>query len=122
MSFPQFLKENRPVCSTVGVVSEARNKLSSNKSKVTKNLSVISDIGKKIHMEKAKPSKNIELINGMVMEYYWVKEATYKLVSELIVSSEEFNTSLDLMLDSAFIGEMAERVVADNKVDPEAIH
>ena len=55
MSFPQFLKENRAVCSTVGVVSEARNKLSSNKSKMTKNLTVISNLGKEIHREKSKP-------------------------------------------------------------------
>ena len=122
MSFPQFLKENRAVCSTVGVVSEARNKLSSNKSKVTKNLTVISNLGKEIHREKNKSSKNIELINGLVMEYYGLKEATYKLVSELLISSEEFNTSLELMQESAFIGDVAARVVIDNKVEPQAIH
>ena len=122
MSFPQFLKENYAVCSTVRVVSEARNKLSSNKSKVTKNLTVISNLGKEIHREKNKSSKNIELINGLVMEYYGLKEATYKLVSELLISSEEFNTSLELMQDSAFIGKVAARVVTDNKVDPQAIH
>ena len=122
MSFPKFLKENRPVCPTVDVVSEARNKLSSNKSKVTKNLSVISNICKQIHGEKAKSSKNVRLINGMIQEYFNIKESTYKLVSELLVTSEELNTSLDLMLDSAFIGEAAEDVVRDNKVDAQAIH
>ena len=122
MLFPQILKENRAVCSTVGVVSEARNKLSSNKSKVTKNLTVISNLGKEIHREKSKPSKNVELINGMVMQYYLVKEATYRLVSELLISAEELNTSLDLMQDSAFIGEAAARVVIDNKVEPQTIH
>ena len=64
MSFPKFLKENCPECPTVDVVSEARNKLSSNKSKVTKNLSVISNICKQIHSEKSKSSKNVELITG----------------------------------------------------------
>ena len=62
MLFPQFLKENCAVCSMVGVESEARNKLSSNKSKVTKNLTVISNLGKEIHREKSKPSKNIKLM------------------------------------------------------------
>ena len=53
-SFPNFLKENRGVCSTVEVVSEARNKLASNKSKVTKINSVLSNLGKEIGREKAK--------------------------------------------------------------------
>ena len=64
MSFPQFLKDNRAVCSTVEVVSEARNKLASNKSKVTKMHMVLSNLGKEIGREKSKSSKNIELING----------------------------------------------------------
>ena len=54
MSFAQFLKENWAVCSTVEVVSEARNKLASNKSKVTKMHTVISNLGKEIHREKSK--------------------------------------------------------------------
>ena len=56
------------------------------------------------------------------MENYGVKEATYKLVSELLTSSEEFNTSLELMQESAFIGDEAARVVIDNKVKPQEIH
>ena len=43
-------------------------------------------------------------------------------MSELLISAEDFNTSLDLMQDSAFIGEAAARVVIDNKVEPQTIH
>ena len=106
-SFRNFLKENRGVCSTVEVVSEARNKLASNKSKVTKMNSVLSNMGKEIGREKAKDAKNIELINGLVMEYNGVKETIYRLISELLTSIEEFNTSLELMQESAFIGDAA---------------
>ena len=80
-SFPTFLKENRGVCSTVEHVSEARNKLASNKSKVTKMNSVLSNLGREIGKEKAKDSKNVELINGLVMEYNGIKETIYKLIS-----------------------------------------
>ena len=53
-SFQNFLKENRGVCSTVEVMSEARNRLASNKSKVTKMHLVLSNLGKEIGSEKAK--------------------------------------------------------------------
>ena len=56
-----------------------------------------SNICKQIHSEKAKPTKNVELINGMIQEYFHIKECTYKLVSELLITSEELNTSLELM-------------------------
>ena len=56
------------------------------------------------------------------MEYNGVKEAIYRLVSELLTSSEEFNTSLELMQESAFIGNAATRVVMDNMVKPQEIH
>ena len=95
-SFPTFLKDNRGVCSTVTVVSEARNKLASNKTKITKMSSVLTKLGREIGQEKAKESKNTELINGLVTEYTGVKETIYGLISELLTSSEEFNTSLEL--------------------------
>ena len=51
-----------------------------------------------------------------------MKETIYGFISELLTSSEEFNTSLELMSESAFIGEAATRVVTDHMVKPEDIH
>ena len=97
-SFPTFLKDNCGVCSTVTVVLEARNKLASNKTKkITKMSYVLTNMGREIGREKAKDSKNTKLINGLVTKYTGVKETIYRLISELLTSSEEFNTSLELM-------------------------
>ena len=39
-----------------------------------------------------------------------------------MTSSEEFNTSLELMQESAFMGDAEARVVTDNMVKPQDIH
>ena len=96
--------------------------LASNNTKITKMSSVLTNLGREIGQEEAKESKNTELINGLVMEYTGVKKTIYGLISELLTSSEEFNTSLELMQESAFIGDAATRVVTDNMVKPQDIH
>ena len=90
-----------------------------NKSKVPKINSVLTNLGGEISWKKTKDSKNTELINGLVTEYNGVKETIYRLISELLTSSEEFNTSLELMQESTFIGDAATRVVTDNMVNPQ---
>ena len=49
-------------------------------------------------------------------------ESIYWQISELLTTSNEFNTSLELMGESAFIGEAAAKVVEDHMVKPEDIH
>ena len=94
----------------VTTVLEARNKLASNKTKITKKSAVLAKLGKEIGQEKATEPKNGNLINGIITEYQVVKENIYGLISELITTSHEFNTSLELMGESAFIGEAAAKV------------
>ena len=79
-------------------------------------------LGKELGQEKTKEHKNVGLINGIIMEYQKVKEEIYGLISELITTSHEFNTALELMGESAFIGEAAAKVVEDHMVNPKEIH
>ena len=96
---------------TVTTVSEAKNKLAPNKTKITKKSAVLAKLGKEIGQGKEKEPKNINLINGIITEYLAVKESIQGLMSELLTTSNEFNTSLELMGESAFIGEAAAKVV-----------
>merc|ERR1711954_86499 len=96
-SFISFLRDNRNVCRTVLTVLEARNKLASNKTKITKKSAVLAKLGKEIGQEKTKEPKNVNLINRIITEYQAVKENIYGLISELITTSHEYNTALELM-------------------------
>ena len=89
-SFINFLRDNWEVCTTVTTVSEARNKLASNKTQITKMSSVLAKMAKEIGQEKDKTPKNTNLINGIITEYQAVKENIYGLISELITSSHYF--------------------------------
>ena len=91
-SFITFLRNNREVCTTGTTLSEARNKLASNKTKITKMSSVLANLGKEIGHEKAKEPKNVDLINRIINEHQVVKENIYGLISQLIPTSHEFYT------------------------------
>ena len=75
-SFITFLRENKIVCPTVSTVIEARNRLASNNTEITKESAVLHKFGKVIGLEKSKEHKNIDLINGILNEYSKVKEVS----------------------------------------------
>ena len=77
---------------------------------------------KKLAKKRKKTPKNTNLINEIITEYQAVMESIYWQISELLTTSNEFNTSLELMGESAFIGEAAAKVVEDHMVKPEDIH
>ena len=87
-----------------------------------KKSAVLAKLAKEIGQEKDKEPKNINLINGIITKYQAVKESICRLMSELLTTSNKFNTSLELMGESAFIGEAAAKVVEDHMVKPEDIH
>ena len=103
-------------------VSEARNKLSLNKTKITKKSAVLAKLGKEIGQEKTKENKNLDLINGIITEYQKVKEEIYGLINKIITTGHEFNTALEIIGESAFIGDAAAKVVEDQMITPEKIH
>ena len=67
--FIAFLRENKEVCPSLTVLSEARNNLATNKSKITKKLAVLERFPTNIVNERAKQSPNVDRINGDITGY-----------------------------------------------------
>ena len=64
----------------------------------------------------------MDRINGDISKYVKVKEELYVLASELITNEYQFNTALELIGRSAFVGEEANQVIQDHQIIPEEIH
>ena len=60
-----------------------------------KKSAVLAKLAKEIGREKDKTPKSTDLINRIITEHQAVKESIYRLISELLSTSNNFYTSLE---------------------------
>ena len=123
MLLNKFLIDHHDVCSTVKKALEAKNAVSSLKSSITIKTNSLERMAASVDKEKQKTSSsNIDKINGEVVEYLKTKQLLYELVTELRLKCDKNNSSLEVMKESPYIGDMADMVLENHLIDSDKEH
>ena len=101
---------------------EAKNAVSSLKSNITTKTNSLERMAASVDKEKQKPSANIDKINGEIVEYLRTKQLLYEMVTELCSKCEEFNSAVQVMKDSPYIGDNANVIIENHLMDSDKEH
>ena len=102
---------------------EAKKDLSSLKSSITIKTNSLERMAASVDKEKQKTSSsNIDKINGEVVEYLKTKQLLYEMVTELRSKCDEYNSALEVMKESPYIGDMANVVIENHLIDSDKEH